>query len=78
MMDSIVTGFYFAWDVKSLLLFLAVFILTTDYIKNRRPVSFPPGPWALPVVGNMFTVDHSRTHESLTEVGQPRTGLICL
>ncbi|XP_019936176.2 cytochrome P450 2J6-like [Paralichthys olivaceus] len=72
MMDSLfsMTGSYFAWDVKSLLLFLAVFILTTDYIKNRRPVSFPPGPWALPVVGNMFTVDHSRTHESLTELGR--------
>ncbi|XP_062250673.1 cytochrome P450 2J6-like [Platichthys flesus] len=71
-MDSIfsVIGSYVDWDVKSLLLFLAVFLLTTDYIKNRRPASFPPGPWALPVVGNIFTVDHSRTHESLTELGR--------
>uniref|UniRef100_A0A4W6DJ00 Cytochrome P450, family 2, subfamily AE, polypeptide 1 n=1 Tax=Lates calcarifer TaxID=8187 RepID=A0A4W6DJ00_LATCA len=58
------------WDVRSLLLFLVVFILTLDYIKNRRPVSFPPGPWALPIVGNIFTVDHSRTHESMTQLSE--------
>ena len=79
-MDSIfsVIGSFVDWDVKSLLLFLAVFIITTDYIKNRPPASFPPGPWALPVLGNIFTVDHSRTHESLTEVSQPMTGLVPL
>ncbi|XP_049444370.1 cytochrome P450 2J6-like [Epinephelus fuscoguttatus] len=69
-MDSIfsVIGFYIDWDVRSLLLFTAVFILTADYIKNRRPHSFPPGPRAFPVVGNIFTVDFNRTHESMTQL----------
>ncbi|XP_071343745.1 cytochrome P450 2J6-like isoform X2 [Trachinotus anak] len=69
-MDSVfsVIATYVNWDVKSLLLFLAVFILTADYIKNRRPGNFPPGPWAFPLVGNVFTVDHSKTHEILTEL----------
>ncbi|GLD50334.1 uncharacterized protein AKAME5_002790700 [Lates japonicus] len=58
------------WDVRSLLLFLVVFILTLDYVKNRRPVSFPPGPWAFLIVGNIFTVDHSRTHESMTQLSE--------
>uniref|UniRef100_A0A8C2WQS7 Cytochrome P450 n=1 Tax=Cyclopterus lumpus TaxID=8103 RepID=A0A8C2WQS7_CYCLU len=68
-MDSILSvfGSYVNWDVKSLLLFTAVFILTADYIKNRRPGSFPPGPRAFPIVGNLFTVDYNRTHESLTQ-----------
>lgn len=59
-----------SWDIKGVLLFLAVFILTADYFKNRRPANFPSGPWALPVVGNIFTVDHSRMHESLMQVDQ--------
>lgn len=69
-MDSIFSavGSFVDWDVKSLLLFIAVFLITADYIKNRRQASFPPGPWAWPIVGNMFTLDHSRTHESMTQV----------
>ncbi|XP_041646716.1 cytochrome P450 2J6-like [Cheilinus undulatus] len=69
-MDSLssVVGAYVTWDVKSLLLFIAMFILTIDYIKNRQPASFPPGPWALPIVGNIFSLDHNRTHESMTQL----------
>ncbi|XP_070687941.1 cytochrome P450 2J2-like [Pempheris klunzingeri] len=63
-------GSYADWDFKGLLLFMVVFILTADYIKNRRPVSFPPGPWAFPIVGNIFTVDHNRTHESMTQLAE--------
>ncbi|XP_074524026.1 cytochrome P450 2J2-like [Halichoeres trimaculatus] len=71
-MDSIfsVIGSYVEWDVRSFLLFCVVFILTTDYIKNRRPASFPPGPWAFPIVGNMFSVDHNKAHESITQLAQ--------
>lgn len=63
-----VAGSYVGLDVKGLLLFLLIFIVTADYFKNRRSSSFPPGPRGLPIVGNIFTLDHSRTHENLTEV----------
>uniref|UniRef100_A0A667XZE8 Cytochrome P450 2J2-like n=1 Tax=Myripristis murdjan TaxID=586833 RepID=A0A667XZE8_9TELE len=43
-------------DIQSLLLFTVLFLLIADYLKTRRPSSFPPGPWALPFVGNIFTV----------------------
>ncbi|CAJ1060403.1 cytochrome P450 2J2-like [Xyrichtys novacula] len=71
-MDSVfsVIGSYVDWDVRSLLLFSAVFILTADYIRNRRPASYPPGPLALPIVGNMFSVDHKRAHESMTQLAK--------
>ncbi|XP_029284837.1 cytochrome P450 2J2-like [Cottoperca gobio] len=71
-MDSIVSEFgsFVNWDVRSLLLFTAVFILTADYFKNRQPGSFPPGPRALPIVGNIFTVDYKRTHESMTQLAE--------
>ncbi|XP_056269905.1 cytochrome P450 2J2-like [Pseudoliparis swirei] len=71
-MDSIfsVFGSYINWDVKSLLLFTVVFILTADYIKNRRRGNFPPGPRAFPIVGNLFTLDYTRTHESMTQLAE--------
>ncbi|XP_028260638.1 cytochrome P450 2J6-like [Parambassis ranga] len=69
-MESVISviGPYVAWDFRSLLLFTVVFIITADYIKNRRPLGFPPGPPALPLVGNIFTLDHSRSHETLTQL----------
>ncbi|XP_069006428.1 cytochrome P450 2J2-like [Embiotoca jacksoni] len=71
-MDSVFSVIvpYVDWDFKTLLVFTAVFIITADYIKNRRPVSFPPRPRALPIVGNIFTVDHNKTHESLTQLAE--------
>uniref|UniRef100_A0A3Q1BAR8 Uncharacterized protein n=1 Tax=Amphiprion ocellaris TaxID=80972 RepID=A0A3Q1BAR8_AMPOC len=69
-MDSVFSliGSYIDWDFKSLLLFTVVFIIAADFVKNRRPLGFPPGPWPLPVVGNMFSFDHTRTHEVLTQL----------
>uniref|UniRef100_A0A673AL93 Cytochrome P450, family 2, subfamily AE, polypeptide 1 n=1 Tax=Sphaeramia orbicularis TaxID=375764 RepID=A0A673AL93_9TELE len=67
-MDSLFSGFFVNLDATALLLFIVVFILTADYIKNRRLTGFPPGPPALPIVGNIFTLDHKRTHESMTEL----------
>ncbi|XP_068601252.1 cytochrome P450 2J6-like [Brachionichthys hirsutus] len=65
-----VIGSFADWDVRGLLLFVLVFILVADYLKNRQPASFPPGPRPLPIVGNMFSVDHKRTHESLTQLSE--------
>ncbi|KAF7659672.1 hypothetical protein LDENG_00294510 [Lucifuga dentata] len=69
-MDSVASTFgsLFDWDVKSLLLFTVVFVLIADYVKNHQPDSFPPGPRALPIVGNILNVDFNRTHESMTEL----------
>lgn len=71
-MDSVLSvfGFIWSWDLKGLVLFLVIFILVADYFKNRQPASFPPGPMALPVIGNLLSVNHKRLHESLVQVGQ--------
>ncbi|CAF95844.1 unnamed protein product, partial [Tetraodon nigroviridis] len=48
-----------------------VFILTASYIRNcRRPTNFPPGPWTLPVVGNMHNLDHHRMHLNLMRLAE--------
>ncbi|NXA74330.1 CP2J2 protein, partial [Thryothorus ludovicianus] len=50
----------FLWDSISLqtfLIFLFVFLLITDYMKNRNPKNFPPTPFRLPFLGHLYLVD---------------------
>ncbi|XP_056282520.1 cytochrome P450 2J4-like [Pseudoliparis swirei] len=59
-----------AWlwlDGRSLLLFALVLLLTAEYLRARRPRSFPPGPRAFPLVGNMFSLDPGKVHGDMTE-----------
>ncbi|XP_066480696.1 cytochrome P450 2J2 [Tiliqua scincoides] len=61
------------WESLSLpevLLFLASFLLVADYLKRRRPKGFPPGPMALPVLGNMFSVDFRKLHLSMQQIAE--------
>lgn len=51
---------YFLWDSISLqtfLIFLLVFLLIADYMKNRNPKNFPPTPFRLPFLGHIYLVD---------------------
>lgn len=42
-------------DFTSCLLAVFVFLLIADFIRNKNPPNFPPGPRPLPFVGNIFT-----------------------
>ncbi|XP_054458235.1 cytochrome P450 2J4-like [Anoplopoma fimbria] len=57
-------------DARSLLLFALVLLVTAEYLRARRPSSFPPGPRAFPLVGNMFSIDSSKPHRDMTELAE--------
>ncbi|KAJ1082116.1 hypothetical protein NDU88_002286 [Pleurodeles waltl] len=44
-------------DCIGLLLLFAVFFFTFLFWRTTRPSRFPPGPWALPVVGNLLQLN---------------------
>ncbi|XP_063022290.1 cytochrome P450 2J2-like [Melospiza melodia melodia] len=51
---------HFLWDSVSLqtfLIFLFIFLLIADYMKNRNPKNFPPTPLRLPFLGHLYLVD---------------------
>ncbi|KAF1385927.1 hypothetical protein PFLUV_G00112850 [Perca fluviatilis] len=54
-------------DFTGCLLLSFVVLLLTDVVRNWRPHSFPPGPWAVPFLGNVFTGLDFKTLEKLSQ-----------
>ncbi|XP_056137317.1 cytochrome P450 2J2-like [Lampris incognitus] len=57
-------------DLSVLVLFILAFFVIADICKNANPRNYPPGPVALPFVGNLFSLDFSRPHSYLTKLSE--------
>ncbi|XP_036376776.1 cytochrome P450 2J2-like [Megalops cyprinoides] len=55
-------------DVGFCVMFLAVFLIFADIWKNKSPKDFPPGPWSLPIFGDLFRIDPAKIHLQLLEL----------
>ncbi|CAL1592858.1 unnamed protein product [Knipowitschia caucasica] len=63
-------SFLLSLDFKSIALFLIIFILIADYVKNRSPPNYPPGPRGLPVLGNFLDSDPKFPHLSFSKLAE--------
>ncbi|KAI4892537.1 hypothetical protein NFI96_024699 [Prochilodus magdalenae] len=54
-------------DTTSLLVFSCIFLLLFEYVSNKAPKNFPPGPLCLPFIGNLHNVDFKNFHIQLAQ-----------
>lgn len=52
-------------DFNSWVVLVILLLLLADVIRNWTPRNFPPGPWAMPFVGNILTGVDFRTIEKV-------------
>ncbi|KAL1776561.1 cytochrome P450 2J3-like [Sigmodon hispidus] len=75
---SLMTVIWTEIHPRILLLAAVTFLFLTNYLKNRRPKNYPPGPWRLPFVGNLFQLDLKQSHLVIQQLVKKYGNLLSL
>lgn len=64
-------------DIKEqlLIIFAGLLMVYFHFRKDKDPPGFPPGPPALPILGNIFNIDAKQPHIYLTKVSWYHCGI---
>uniref|UniRef100_A0A667XRK3 Cytochrome P450, family 2, subfamily AD, polypeptide 6 n=1 Tax=Myripristis murdjan TaxID=586833 RepID=A0A667XRK3_9TELE len=65
-------------DVKGILLFIFSTLLLVYFFKKRNPPNFPPGPLALPLLGNVLRIDNKQPNIYLTKLADAYGNVFCI
>lgn len=60
----------FVSSTEGILLSFFLILLIAYYLKNRNPRNFPPGPFALPFLGNLQFIDKKHLHLYFAELAK--------
>ncbi|KAG2461424.1 cytochrome P450 2J2-like [Polypterus senegalus] len=55
-------------DTRSAIIFIVVLLLVSDYLKHRDGKNFPPSPFWVPFVGDLFSMTSDEPHVNMSKL----------
>ncbi|XP_008275704.1 cytochrome P450 2J1-like isoform X3 [Stegastes partitus] len=69
----------FLWpDLRGMMLFIFAVLLFVYFLRKKDPPNFPPGPPALPILGNVFSIESKQPHIYLTKLADVYGNVFCI